>query len=435
MIRYILVCTILIYIITTLRMRNTITQLQSGNLDEYAVELRIFDGIDQKGSETIISHDLTTFILRGNFPREALEECGIRVGMKLHSSKTNGFLPNHSENGEGAVYGDYSYIKKDPISVICTLFKRHQFLELFRSRLLSLFQNEYTSPTALLVSGMLIGKYAEKNLELSNLLRNVGVIHMLTASGFNVSLVEAWSGRVLKVIPTRVIREFLLMMLLVLYAGLAGFGIPILRALFSKAIDISIQILGRKKDTLFVYLFCVTFFLCIDPFFLFNLSFLLSFGATGGILFVAPIFSYFFKHFRLRPNWVFDDLAISIGAMYGTLPIILVAFGSSPAVSILANVSVGWLVSPIMYLSAISIPFLDRVPIILSIFTPIIELFCFLFLSVCSFWNSAVFRTYSIQSPRWSFVLLSALLILLARFRRKNMSFSAQKRKKIGLVS
>ena len=129
---------------------------------------------------------------------------------------------------------------------------------------------------------------------------------------------------------------------LLFYLGISGGAISVMRA-------VSMAILYtygnfREKEILpwSIVGFAAFIFLLIDPSQLFSLSFQLSFGAVGGILFMLAQFrkltenNEWLQSLRRHTSfrWLMDALVVSFGAQLGTfLPIALI-FGENTRMGI-----------------------------------------------------------------------------------------------------
>jgi competence protein ComEC len=91
--------------------------------------------------------------------------------------------------------------------------------------------------------------------------------------------------------------------------------------------------LGRPADGLRVLALAVIALLAADPFLLRSVGFLLSCGASAGIVLLAPRIAV-----RLPgPRWAADIVAVTAAAQIGVAPVLLPVFGSIPVVALPAN--------------------------------------------------------------------------------------------------
>ncbi len=107
----------------------------------------------------------------------------------------------------------------------------------------------------------------------------------------------------------------------------------VLRASAMAAIVLFAAFAGRPASRGRVLVFAVIGLLVVDPFLVHSVGFWLSCGASAGIAFAEPVVAR-----RLPgPRFVREPLAVSIAAQLGVLPVLLVAFGTFPLVTPLAN--------------------------------------------------------------------------------------------------
>lgn len=95
--------------------------------------------------------------------------------------------------------------------------------------------------------------------------------------------------------------------------------------------------------------------LIYNPFFLFDISFQLSFTAVFSILAFYPLFSRWLCIKNCVLRYVWNTLSLSISAQLGTLPFILYYFGSFPTYFLLANLVVVILASGILMLTLVAL--------------------------------------------------------------------------------
>lgn len=97
------------------------------------------------------------------------------------------------------------------------------------------------------------------------------------------------------------------------------------------------------------------------PFYLFDVSFQLSFLAVWGILLFYPVFSGWLPAGCRRIRWLWNTLSVSMAAQLGTLPFVLFYFGAFPTYFLLANLLVTPLAVCILGSSLAALAF-ERIP-------------------------------------------------------------------------
>ncbi len=210
-----------------------------------------------------------------------------------------------------------------------------------------------------LAAGLLLGEKSGIEAEMKDQFRRLGIIHILAVSGLHVGFVLLVLTVLAKIAMLPRLYKFLFITVgLLFYLGISGGAISVLRAV-TMAILYSYGNF-REKEILSwsIVGFTAFIFLLIDPSQLFSLSFQLSFGAVGGILFMLGQFRQLTeknewlqsirKHKSFR--WFMDGLVVSFGAQLGTfLPIALV-FGEIPVWAFAANL----IIIPLAGLSVIT---------------------------------------------------------------------------------
>lgn len=220
----------------------------------------------------------------------------------------------------------------------------------FRNSLDSRIESLLPSPQAQLLSGILLGEKKDLPGPFRLALRDTSTIHMVVVSGQNLSMVAAffWS---LSGLLKRKTALSLSLIAIIFYTILTGAQIPVLRAAVMVFFASLAQMLGRQKDSFWILLITASLLLLINPKWILDLSFQLSFLATIGVVVVAPIFLQFLKHLPL----IGADLSVTLAAQLMVLPIIAQNFHQLSLVGVFANLLVLWTIPFIMILGAITL--------------------------------------------------------------------------------
>jgi competence protein ComEC len=129
----------------------------------------------------------------------------------------------------------------------------------------------------------------------------------------------------------------------VLFGTMTRWEPSVLRAAAMAVVTLSATAVGRAVDGVRVLAIAAGGLLLADPFLLRSVGFLLSCGASAGILlFGEPIAA------RLRgPRLLRETAGVTLAAQLGTAPILLPVFGSVPLVALPANLVAVPLAAPI----------------------------------------------------------------------------------------
>ena len=219
-------------------------------------------------------------------------------------------------------------------------------LDLFKSQreyLDKQIQSYLPSPQSELLSGILLGQ--SKNLpgSLKLVLRDTSTLHIVVASGQNLTIV---AGFVLSLAGLIKRKTALILALGVCmsYTALSGMQLPILRAAIMFIFASLAQLIGRPRQGWWVLIVTAGIMLLINPTWLTNLSFQLSFLATFGVIVISPIFNRLFSKIPI----IGQDLAVTLAAQIMVMPVISQNFHQISLVSLIVNVLVLWTISFIM---------------------------------------------------------------------------------------
>lgn len=224
-------------------------------------------------------------------------------------------------------------------------------------RYISQFFSSYLSPThAALLIGIVFGIKEPMQKAFSEALQSVGLVHIIAASGMNVTLVAGLLSSVTVVFLPRKIALVVALSGVLFFAVLSGLEPSIVRAAIMAIFTFSAQILGRQRlasYSLFLAAFLMLFF---DPALLFSLGFQLSFLATAGLLYIRPVFESSKKIKNvLNKSIIGEDFITTFAAQLATAPILIAYFGSFSLWSLLVNVLVLWTVPILMILGAVAV--------------------------------------------------------------------------------
>lgn len=200
------------------------------------------------------------------------------------------------------------------------------------------------SPQAELLSGIVLGEKKDLPASLRLALRDTSTLHMVVVSGQNLSILAALVLR-LSGILTRRIAIGLALGLTTGYVILTGGQIPVLRAALMAILATLAQVVGRQNDGFRTLIIVAGLFLLINPLWIKNLSFQLSFLATFGVVVVAPILT---SQLMKLPLFLRENLSLTIGAQMMVLPVISQNFHQISLVSIPANLLTLWIIPYIM---------------------------------------------------------------------------------------
>lgn len=270
------------------------------------------------------------------------------------------------------------------------------------------------SPQAEILSGILLGQ--NKNLpgRVRLALRDTSTLHIVVASGQNLSMVAGFflglSGMLKR--KNAIILSFTAVLLYVL---LTGFQIPILRAAIMFSLASLAQFFGRQRDEIWVLTVTGGVMLWVNPKWITDLSFQISFMATLGVIVIAPII---LKYLHSIPI-VAQDLAVSLGVQLVVTPIIAQNFHQFSIVGLLTNLAVLWTVSFMMILGTVMLIFSFISSILAQVVAIVTSVLITYFIYIVQFFSSLPFAWEYIGEQVWVvwvgyYLILAGVLMALS---------------------
>lgn len=196
------------------------------------------------------------------------------------------------------------------------------------------------------VFAMLFGGYQGLSEDLVADFQATGIVHILSVSGSHISLIAAvmaWLAAALRL--PRAVSAALVLSCIAFYSILAGCVPPVIRSAIMGGLAFLALALGRERESRCILLLTGIFMLLWNPLLLFHISFELSYLATAGLLFLAPVFRAWLRA-RGMPDVLAMGFAITLSAQLATLPVLAWYFGQVSLSALLANL----LVVPILEL-------------------------------------------------------------------------------------
>lgn len=239
-----------------------------------------------------------------------------------------------------------------------------------------LFEGILPPVPASLLMGIVFGAKEHFPDSFFDALQVTGVLHVIAASGMNVTFVSAG---LLFGLSHFMRRQFALIagcLGIVFYLFLVGFEPSIVRASLMALLAFGASVLGRQHIAAYALVVSAYVMLVYQPGFLFDLGFQLSFTATLGILFVKPLFPF-------HQNFFTESIATTLAAQIGTLPLLLGVFGQVGVLSLLVNALVLWIVPIVMLLGSVAV-------IIGLFFEPVAQLLLLLSLPFLGYFENIV---------------------------------------------
>ena len=200
--------------------------------------------------------------------------------------------------------------------------------------------------------------------ELAEQLRIVGLTHIVVASGAHLSiLVEVARkifGRVSRKIGMIGATGFIMF-----FMSMVGWTPSIMRAGIMAILTLVGWYAGRKMTAIRMILIVMAMTLMINPMYMIDLGWLLSFASYGGIMILGPrIQKYFYA--EKKPGIIGGTVITTIAATMMTLPITLYYYGQVSLISVVANLlilpTLSWAMGAVFLVGVVAgVPFVETV--------------------------------------------------------------------------
>lgn len=195
-----------------------------------------------------------------------------------------------------------------------------------------------------IIQALVLGEKKEISPNLYKAYAAAGAVHILAVSGLHVGILYFLLTLLFK--PLRrlkigtILEASIIVLILWGFALLSGLSPSVIRAVTMFSFFAMAKLLGRETNsinTLFLSFFAL---LLINPRWLFQVGFQLSYLAVFFILWLFPVFQKvgYSKYWAVRKTW--DIISVTVCAQIGVLPLSLYYFHQFPGLFLLTNIIV-----------------------------------------------------------------------------------------------
>ena len=214
--------------------------------------------------------------------------------------------------------------------------------------------DEYT-----VLSALVLGYQDELSEEIRESYSISGASHVLSLSGLHIGflylLLDFLLGFACRRKGSLIAKQLIIILLLWGFALLTGLLSPVIRSVIMFSLIALSKIRNNHPVTLNTLAVAALLMLIYNPFYLYDVSFQLSFSAVAGIVIIQPwLYSRVKVESRIG-KYIWGLISVSIAAQIITGPIILYYFSRFSTHFLLTNIIVIPLVSAIMYLAVFTL--------------------------------------------------------------------------------
>lgn len=208
------------------------------------------------------------------------------------------------------------------------------FLAGIRAAGADLFARLLPEPTAALAQGIVLGERAAIPRDLVADLSRTNTTHLIAISGMNIALVIGLLAPLTRRLPGRWLGLLVTLLGVGLYGALVGLTASVARAVLMGGLAAWGRALGRPSDALVGLSLAGVAMTLLNPLWIADLGFQLSFLATAGLILLAPPIE---ARLRRLPEWLRSSLALTLAAQLAATPVLALSFGQVSLVTPLAN--------------------------------------------------------------------------------------------------
>ena len=443
-----------------------VTNLPSGPITRLLMQVKSFhqdSTLQHKAGKHKRASGLILLSLKGLIPDEL--KPGDHFLAKTKASQVNTFSTPGSFNYKKHLAGKSILLKgwiDSPINVlkvqtvkssahISKITSLLHFPERIRHLIANFLDKTLTQPSRGLYKAILIGDRSDIPPPVLENFTSAGCIHILAISGMHMGLlaiitisVLTWllkcSTWLLLHINVRKVAVSMALLPLIIYAFIAGFNIPVLRALLMTIIFILAIIFDRPENLANHILLAALLILAWKPSAIFTASFQLSFSAVISIALIYPLLhNLLFEnpHYSLsgitKPHpvlnsppaeprhtiptkflkWLLAGISLTTAAMLGTLPLLLFHFNRVSLIAPLTNL----LVEPLICFWSLNVGiiaslFIPLAPTIAGFFFKVGSLGLTISERVCAFFTTLPYASLRLPTPSLLEIILFYIFIL-----------------------
>lgn len=206
-------------------------------------------------------------------------------------------------------------------------------LEEWRQRYFAGMRSALPEPGASFVLGLLLGTRGLISSDVQDMLRVIGLTHLIAVSGYNLTILVNVARK-----PLRNVSKFLALAMplwfIFVFMLLTGFSASVVRAAIVSGLSLLAGYYGRAYKPMVLLMLSGLITLAYNPAYLWSdVGWQLSFLAFYGILIVSPLLT---TQFRAR-SAISKMIVESLAAYIMTLPLIMALFGNISIISPVAN--------------------------------------------------------------------------------------------------
>ncbi|MCX6181019.1 MAG: ComEC/Rec2 family competence protein [Bacteroidetes bacterium] len=248
----------------------------------------------------------------------------------------------------------------------------------------------------------------------------LGVSHILSVSGLHVGIIYIIISGVISLLLSKrsVLAVSVVLLLIWFYCWMVGFSPPVLRSALMFSLFVVGKSMGRKSALLHTTCLSAFVILLVNPLYLYDIGFQLTYAAMLGIIFVMPVFSEKWKVTNFVLKSVLDLVFLSVAVQITLLPFLIYYFEYLSVYFVVANLVIVPAVALLMYCGIVYVllPVNDLLIYLLDSLVLFMDKFC----EVLCNWPFTTFPIIVSSAVSWMFYAFGIVFLLQYRYYRLN---------------
>lgn len=242
-----------------------------------------------------------------------------------------------------------------------------------RTKIIRNLEKTHFNKTELNVAiALILGQQQDISPEIIRDYQFAGAVHILSVSGLHIGFILLFVTFLLKPFPNTRRGSFIKLVIILLslssFGLIAGLAPSVLRSVTMFSFVAIGMYLRRSTNIFHTLLVSMLLILLVQPSFLFDVGFQLSYVALFFILWLQPLLAQLWKPKNTIVNYFWEILTVSFAAQIGTLPLSIYYFHQFPGLFFVTNLVIIPFLSVIMALGVLVMVLaaFDFVPVFLA---------------------------------------------------------------------
>ena len=276
------------------------------------------------------------------------------------------------------------------------------------NKIKNIFKENFNEKISNLILGMLLGYTDEIDLNVKEDFSKSNISHILAVSGMHVGYVILFCNILFSKLFGKRKTYFITIIVLIFYMFLTGLSPSVIRASIMACLMLFSKLIYRKSDVWTNISISLLSLLIYNPFCIGNISLILSYVGTIGIL----TYSINFKQ-SIR---FLDMVGITLSVTIFLIPILAIYFNKIPIFSLFVSLLVGIIVLPIFILGIVFIV-LNKTTLFIKFFIKnILNFLVKILLKISEFGSKIPLNQIYVVMPNWLEIFIYYVIIFISVF-------------------